>query len=269
MITGDRGKAAADPSSTRKGGKLMPEPLTRRGYKRRPAVERRIKDALASDGAALQTFAQQRDETAADYFPPEALVYFIRRAARSGGKRIVHALFRELYERCTPFLRGRARGFDKETRKEIIQEVFARIAAHLLDPTDKADFAEVSFWSYLKCLCIDVIRERIGELENPVESLDASRTDADEDQSSGLPNQIADYALSPEQMLILREGLARLPPKLRQVFIMAHALEMKIDSKNPNEMTLSRHFGVSEKTIRTWLKDADKLLAAFQEEQNG
>lgn len=269
MITGDRGKAVADLSNARKSGELMPEPLTRRDYKRRPAIERRIKDALALDGTALLTAVQMRQETAADYFPPEALVYFIRRAARSGGKRIVNALFRELYERCTPLLRGRARSFDKETRKEITQEVFARIAAHLLDPTDKADFAEVSFWSYLKCLSIDVIRERIGELENPVESLDAGRPDADEDESSGLSGQVTDYALSPEQMLILRDGLARLPPKLRQVFIMAHALEMKIESKNPNEMTLSRHFGVSERTIRTWLKDADKLLAAFQEESNG
>ena len=126
----------------------------------------------------------------------------------------------------------------------------------------------MSFWSYLKARAIDVCRERIGELENPEESLDAPILGEEGEEAGSALAQVPDYSLTPEQMLLLKVGLAHLTPHLRQVFIMAHALEMKIESKDPNEKTISRHFGVTEKTVRNWLKEAERLLAPFREDRN-
>lgn len=268
MVSGEREQAEADPESNKSGGKVLPEPLTRRGYRRRRLVEQRITDALALESADFLELVARRDETAPDYFPPEALAYFIRRAHRAGNKRLVNTLMRELYFRCRPFLHNRVRSFDGESRKEMIQEILTRLATDLLDPGDKGDFVEASFWSYLKARAIDVCRERMDELENPEVSLDAPVFDEEGDETESALSQVSDYVLTPEQMLLLKVGLAHLTPRLRQVFIMAHALEMKIESKDPNEKTISRHFGVTEKTVRNWLKEAERLLAPFREDRN-
>jgi len=268
MISDDRGQAEADPENIERDAKVLPEPLTRRGYKRRRPVEQRITEALSLEAAAFLELAARRDEAAPDYFPPEALAYFVRRANRAGNKRLVNTLMRELYIRCRPFLHNRVRSFSGETRKEMVQEILTRIAAGLLDAGDKGDFAEVSFWSYLKARAIDVCRDRIDELENAEESLDAPIFDEEGEEAESALAAVPDYALTPEQMLLLKAGLAHLTPHLRQVFIMAHALEMKIESKDPDEMTISRHFGVTEKTVRNWLKEAERLLAPFREDRN-
>ena len=268
MVSGQRDQAEADPESKKKREVLLPEPLTRRGYKRRPVVEGRITEALTFERDSFLENVRRRDEKALNYFPPEGLVFFIRRAARTGDKRLVNTLFQELCTRCLPNLHGRIRGFSGETRQEIIQEIFARIAAVLLEPCDKADFAEVSFWIYLKTLTIDVCRERDGEVKRPERSLDENLVDTDGEKNGAMLTHIADDALSPEQEMILKEGLEQLPLKLRNVFIMAHKLEMKIESKDPNEMTISRHFNVSEKTVRNWLKEVETLLVPFREDRN-
>lgn len=266
MITSDREQAEADPE-TKKSEPLLPEPLTRRGYKRRPDVERRITEASSLDRVGLQAHALQRDENAPDYFPPEALAYFIRRAARSGDKRLVNFLIRELNLRCQPILNKYVRGRDEETRTELLQRILIQIANILLASSDLADFAQVSFWRLLKVRVIDVCRAYTSEIKGLDESLDYDPTDpTGEKNREGLYAYIANKALSPEQELLVKKGLAKLPPKLQEAFIMAHQFEMKIESKDPNELTVSRHFGVSEKTVRTWLKEAERLLASFRGE---
>jgi DNA-directed RNA polymerase specialized sigma24 family protein len=266
MVSGEREQAGDDPESSKAGGAVLPEPLTRRGYKRRRPVEQRIIGALSLEGDSFLELVEQRDETSSDYFPPEALIYFIRRANRVGNKRLVNTMMQELYVRCRPLVLGRVRSFVKETRKEIIQEVLTKIASDLLDPGDVADFAEVSFWLYLKRLTIDVVRQRVSELNSPEVSVDGRLSD--DDERSELIANIPASSLSLDQIVQLNEGLALLPPKQRQAFIMRHAYDMKIESKNPDEMTLSRHFGVTEKTIRNWLDEAERLLTPFREDRN-
>ena len=124
------------------------EPLTRRGYKRLPATERQISEASIQDAATLVMRARQRDENAPEYLSAEALIYFIRRADRNDNRKTRDSLFRELFERCIPFFRGKFRGFSVEVREDLQGDVLNKVAEDMFTPDDSGDFMQVRFWTY-------------------------------------------------------------------------------------------------------------------------
>ena len=145
---GSRGGGSSD-------GPLSVKPLTRNGYRRLEKVEQQIAGAMMLDGPAIVERAQQRDQDAADFLAPEALVYFIRDAIVNGEERTRDGLIRELLERCIPYFRGRFRGFSREDREDLQGEVLRMIVENLFSPDDRSDFMQVRFWTYLKRRCID------------------------------------------------------------------------------------------------------------------
>lgn len=108
------------------------EPLTRGAYKRLPATEHQIAEAIVLGAPALVKRAQQREEGAPEFLSAEALVYFIRRADRAGDTKTRDELFRELFERCIPYFRGWFGGFDQNDREDLQGEVTKRIIEDLL-----------------------------------------------------------------------------------------------------------------------------------------
>lgn len=245
------------------------KPLTRRGYKRLEAIEKQIAEASALDAKALLARAQCRDETAPDYLSPEALVYFVRRADADDNMKLRDGLLRELLERCTPFLLGRFRGFDEAKREELQQEVLVKVVEDILARDDRADFMEVRFWSYLKRRSIDACRSVFKDSEN-TESLDSSYSGEGESEGRTKLESLADTRLGQDELAMVSEGLAKLPAKLRQIFVLRHAVGMAIGSDNPDDdppgkPTLARQFGCTGRTIRNWLKEADEKLAELRE----
>jgi len=243
-------------------------PLTRRGYKRLPETERQIAEAAVLDAKALLACAQNRDEAEPEYLAAEALVHFIRRADRNSERKLRDDLFRELFERCKPFFRGQFRAFDKVTREDLEQEVLKKVVEAILAPDDRADFLEVRFWSYMKARAIDACRSMLAKTYD-TESLDTGYLGEGESEGRTKLESQVDGRLSPEKLAMLSEGLAKLPPKLRQVFLLRHAVGMAIGSDDPDgdpqgdKLTLAQHFECTGRTIRSWLKKADDLLAGL------
>jgi hypothetical protein len=70
-------------------------------------------------------------------------------------------------------------------------------------------------------------------------------------------------------------GWAKLPLKLRRVFVLRHVVGMAIGDDDPDDdppgdkLTLAQHFGCTGRTIRSWLKKADDLLAGLGEKGEG
>lgn len=248
------------------------KPLTRRGYKRLEATEKQIAEVSALDAKALLARAQHRDETAPDYLSPEALVYLIRRADRGGNTKVRDALLQELLERCALLLRGRFSGFDEATRQDLQQDVLMKVVEDVLAPDDRADFMEARFGLYLKRRRIDARRSALKD-SGKAESLDVSYSGEDESEGWTKLDSLADTRLSPEELTTVSEGLAKLPPRLREVFLLRHAVGMEIGSDNPaddppDKLTLAQRFGCSGRTIRNWLNKADDLLADFREKKD-
>lgn len=249
------------------------EPLTRGTYKRLPKTEQQIVDAITLAPATLIERAQCRDEKAAEFLAPEALVCFIRRADGSGDTRTRDALFRELLERCTPFFRGQFRGFDPETREDLQSDVMEKLVEDLLAPDDRGDYLQVRFWDYLKKKTIDACRKASSSKGDTV-SLDTGFSGESESEGPTRLEQQADTKLSPEELAMISQGLSKLPPDLRQAFLLRHYVGMNIGADNPadapeGELTIAQHFGRSGRTIRNWLKEAESLLAGFREKKNG
>lgn len=245
-------------------------PLTRRGYKRTSATQRQIADVLGLTTAELIARAQQRGETAPDHLSAEALVYFIRRADRAGDRKTRDILIRELLERCNVFFRAQFRGCSREEREDLQSTVLSVLVEDLLDPGDRGDFMQARFWLYLKRRTIsacDVAFRYSGDTE----SLDTGFSGDAESEGRTKLDALADDRLSPEEVAMLSEGLAALPPRLRKVFLLRHYVGMQVGADSPagdppQKMTLARQFGCSGRTIRNWLKEAEALLARFREE---
>ena len=240
------------------------EPLTRFGYKRLPDVERQIADAMILDPLALANRARQRDENASEYLSAEALVYFIRRAVRSNETETRDTLFRELFERCIPHFRGRFRGFNREDSEDLQGDVMKCVIEDLFAQDDRGDFMQVRFWTYLKRKCIDACLAARRHTKN-TESLDAVDSNGGKSEGKTRLEKEVDSGLSPEDSAILSEALANLPSHLRQAYLMRHYFGFKIGSDNTadaagNELTIAAHFNRSGRTIRNWLKEADRLL---------
>jgi DNA-directed RNA polymerase specialized sigma24 family protein len=252
----------------------MVAPLTRRGYKRRPEIELQIGGAVALDATDLLGRAQQRDKAEPGNLAPEALVYFIRRADRDGNEKLRDDLFRELFERCKPFFRGQFRAFDKAAREDLQQEVSKKVVEAILARDDRADFLEVRFWSYMTKRAIDACRSMFAQTDD-TESLDTGDLgDGESEGRTKLESQV-DERMSPEEVAMVSIGWAKLPPKLRRVFVLRHVVGMAIggdgvgaDPPGDNP-TLAQHFGCSGRTIRSWLRKADDLLAGLGEKGEG
>ena len=266
------GKKDPEESIAQPGGSIGPptvEPLTHHGCKRLPEVEKQIREAIALENTALIERTKQRDKTASTFLSPEAIVYFIRRSSKSGDDDVTNLLFSELFDRCVQFFRGQFRGFDEETRQELQQSVLVSVTEDLLASDDRGDFAQVRFWTYLKRQTIDACRKEFRNADS-TESLDAPYPGGVENEGRRTLDKQRDKKLSPEELAALSQGLERLPPKLRKVFVMRHALGFAIGSDDPNadnpkDPTLARHFNVSGRMIRIWLTQADNLLASVRE----
>lgn len=223
--------------------------------------------------AALNERARQRDDGAPGFLSAEALVYFIHRAVRGGDTKTRDVLFRELLNRCTPYFRGRFRGFDREVREDLQGDVMKKVVEDLFAPDDRGNFMQVRFWKYLDRKGIDACRKAFRHSAD-MESLDAGFSGEDESEGRTLLEKQADARLSPEQVAMLKEGLAKLPARLRHVFLLRHYIEMEIGSDDVaddagQKTTIAAHFGCTGRTIRNWLKEADRLLAGFQENYDG
>ena len=248
------------------------EPLAR-GYKRLPEVERQIADALNLESEALLRRARERDERVPGFLTAETLAYFIRRAIRRVDTTTRDALIRELLERCSPHFRGKFRGFGREDREDLQGDVTHMVVEGLFAPDGRGDFMQVRFWKYLERKCIDACRAALRRANN-TESLETGYSgDSASEGRNRLERQI-DPELSPEELAMVSEGLEQLPPKLRHVFLLRHYFGLKIGSDDPNdnqgdELTIAAQLNVSGRTIRNWLKEANKRLAKFQEKHDG
>jgi hypothetical protein len=243
------------------------KPLTRGNYKRLPEVELLIQEVSVLENGSLLTRARERDVTLPGFLPPEVLVYFIRCAYKAGDKRLGDNLFYELLERCTQRLIGDMQGFPPSVQTNMRQEVLGEVIEDLLNPDDRGDFAQVRFWKYFKFKSISVYRryKRQYQKEPHFESLDTGWDSNQDNQGASKLDRLQDHRLSPEDHVFLENALESLPSDLRELFLLAHYLKIQIESNNPNELTLSKHYGVTGRTIRTRLKKAKEYLARYLE----
>ena len=286
----------------------MVEPLRKRRpdgtpYRRRPAVERELQEIESLELAEVVAHARAGEQQGKVSVSSEALMYILRREVRSATTHAptigpIDGLLSLLIQRCETILKRRLARYDDFDREAIAREVIDRVVDEIYDDRDLADYAEVNFNDWLSHNRSDACRkqqrkaartERLGESvedlseeeaqiisgdgeaeESPDRSPEAIYALNEAREKANLPAIIEKAQLSPDDKYRIGAMVKRanLPADVLYAFLAYHYLEMQIESEDLDKHTLVKHFGKSEKTIRLWIKRAEKVFAKLREMKN-
>ena len=281
----------------------MVEPLRKRRpngtpYKRRPAVERELRNLyglnLADVVARVRTLVSPRQHAVSS----EALLHILRREVRTASTDgptagSIDALSSILIQRCVKILTRKLAGYDEIDREGILAEITDRVIDAIADDQDLYDYAEVNFNDWLMHRWLDAYRkhrrkaertERLGDTVKDLSDDEAELVYADDEgqdhntpeaicamdeahEKAKLPPPIDSADLLPEDRYRIAKIVSKadLPRDILYAFLAHHYLEMQIESNDPKQYTLVKHFGKSEKTIRLWLKRAERAFTELRE----
>ncbi|MBV9357239.1 MAG: hypothetical protein JO023_17145 [Chloroflexi bacterium] len=261
------------------------EPLTRRNadgelYRRDLVVEQQIEDALRLTCHELIIRASVIDKSAAGYLKEETLVHLIRRGRRQHQPDLVSDLSLVLLRRCTPLVNRRLSSLSKEALADAYAETVASLFEQILNlESDRGDFAQVRFWVIVERLVVRAFDKQVWEANRARQVIYLS--EAEDDECDDQPN--GGYTLetctngegdqhSLEATIIeresLREALSLIEDRRhRTAFLLRYVAGWPIEANDPSERSISRHFDVSARTIRTWLHLAKEALGQWKQTQ--
>jgi hypothetical protein len=285
----------------------MVEPLrkhTKDGqtYKRRPEVQQELERLEKLELQDLVARARNGEQSGKPFLSSEALVYALRREVRSAAadgptQGPIEALASILVARCAKILKRRLWQYDELAREEITEEVMKHLMDDVLEDGEKADYAEINFNHWLARNRSDAVRkherkaERFTQFGDTVEDLEqveaqivreeepteASHVDTPDlllslkqaRERGDLPTIMEGTSFSEDDLHRIAEAArqAKLPADVLYAFL-AHHLGLKVESEDPDEHTLVKHFNKSEKTIRSWIKRAEEVFAEVRKAQN-
>jgi hypothetical protein len=283
-------------------GKEKVEPLRKRTqggkpYKRRLAVEQELQRLETLTLRDIVVHA--RTQNGGSSISSEALVHILRRAvrdARLDGKTQgpIDALVSMLIARCEGILKRRLLGYDELAQEEIIGEVTNCLVDDICENGDKADYAEINFNHWLARNRSDAVRkykrkaarttslgesvENLEEVEAQIVVDDAATEEGDLStpealfsskqscERANLPSIMEHTQFSADDLDRIAELVraAKLPEDVLYAFLAHHYLGMKVKSEDHGEHTLVKHFGNNEKTIRNWIKRAEKVFSELR-----
>lgn len=250
------------------------EPLTRitragEALKRRPEVEQQLREVLGLDGDALRERLAQRDFGDPSYVKNECLVFMIRFRQKQGDEGAVNELATALKERLTRPIEKRLIPVAKNVRAECRDEAVWCVFAPILDvDSDSADYAQVSFGPWFDNRVIDAIKKfsRTQAKDARSESLTREDDEGEEDVPTGKGLRVGDL-LAEEHALVIDDALGALDDVEREAFLMRHYWQWEIESIDPKLPTISKHFGVTPRTIRNWLKSSERKIAKWRDQR--
>lgn len=248
------------------------EPLTRTTragevLKRRPEVEEQIREILELEPDALISRLKVGFKDPA-FVKHEAVVFLIRKYRKAGDDHLVNDLTTILIARLTHPIEKRigfiAANLKDECRDEVITNVFRPI----LDIShDRADYAQVSFWPWFENRVADAVDKyfRIQKKEADTESLTREDKDGeDEVPASGYNFRVGDIS-NEEHSALVKDALSLLKDNEREAFLLRHYWGLEIQNRDSSVLTISKHFGVTPRTIRNWLNSAEEKIARWRD----
>lgn len=269
-------------------------PLTRNDYERSEEIVDHVQAALSLSRSGLMSRAQVHDKDHTLFIGEEALVCLIRHYHLRGDALVVERLSEALVRRITgPIKRwlwevGFRSDDEDDAMSEAYQETIVRLfggspsrddkerrEGGILDlDSDKSDFAQVRFWIFLQGRTTDASRiigvARGRRAKNiDINDLAGHAPNGDTESRGESPSENWDD-LSPWKTLAQQHeedalrravrGLSNSPVPLRDVMRLRHFDRWQIESGDAGVVTLSTHFERTPKTIRSWLRKAEKQL---------
>ncbi len=249
-------------------------PLTRRAhdtgalYERLPEVEAQLGHALALEEAELME-ALQHDYKSDAHIKDEALCYLIRERLRDGLHEQANAFAEILLRRHAGTIRRRVEraGVEEQHREDCRGEITIRLLTELFDTdSDRSDFAQVRFGLYFEKLSYAVINSfrRLQQRERQGESVVFTQGDGAK-EFDRLDTLADERALPAEERVLMREALLLLPKDLREVYTLRYFDGWQVEAASTSEPSISRYLGVTSRTVRNRLREAEAILKRWRE----
>lgn len=222
-------------------------------YCRRPEVEVQITEVLMLSNAEILERKKTRSKDAAGYLLDETIVHLIRNNDPESD--FVNELFGELSARVA--LLSKTDKYFKiknEDADELLQTACFYLVKQLFSETDIGDFAEVRFGKYISSF-LNGERKKLLVSYNR----DAKNQELDEPNEEGHDFELPSGEPTIEDAMIIASMIDELPEKTRIAAALI-ADGFQIESKDPDEPTVSKIMKVSSRTIRNWMDDARKSL---------
>lgn len=234
-------------------------------YSRRAEVERQIGKTITFTSKEISDLLSNKDRNSAGYVFDETLVYLLREARIQNDDLAIESLYPELNRRIWRLLRKFYKYFREQADFEDFgQKVEMGIIEKILNVAlDCADYAQVNFGDFVMTQANTAWRGNLSRIKKEQDLFHSERND---EKDEGTPEiQFESKDISPEEKLILREGIGNLPDHIRDVAVLI--LDgWQIESKVETQPTISKFYNVSSRTIRNWLKEARDILAGYEGE---
>jgi DNA-directed RNA polymerase specialized sigma24 family protein len=250
------------------------EPLTQKNiaggnYEREHDVEEQIISTTALSDEEIIARAKITDKEAAGFLQEETLVYLIRFSFQQQRRVLYNALSETLIIRCQEQLDFRLRSLDADLADEAYAEIMRILFGKILSIGGQGDFLQVRFWFALDRIAIDVFRQysrrQTKDRANLIPTSFTEPNETDEAEEDWEDKFLSSDHLIPgenrwssvERQALIEEALLSIEEPIRTAFVLHYYEGWKIESIDPEEITLSTYFRVTPKTIGNWLRKAD------------
>lgn len=233
-------------------------------YTRRDEVELHIAAVLKMDGNQILDFLENEQRDSENYIFDETIVYLLRQPGTEQNFREI--LYTELTRRIWKLLKKFSSRFsDYAAFEDFRQKIELAILKKIFNfGSDAADYAEVNFGDFVVKTAKVAWRGELVKIEREKDLFYQNRETEDGEESQ-IENTFRSSDAPADYTMTLREGLEKLPPNIRLVAeLMLDGWQ--IESKHPEELTISKKLGVSSRTIRNWLVQAREILKDYRAE---
>ena len=258
--------------------KITARPLTKRHsagnlYVRPERVEAQINEILCQDLATLKHRLAVTDDQLPSYLLSECLVYLIRDACQNKDDAILNAVFPILLTRGEKILLAKVRDNELSNAAYVREEVLGQFGElFATDGTeencDGLDYFECRFNEAFRSFYIDLIRSERTRLKRFVSLSDQADTPQSNSHEE-IPGRVIEAVQSSgtvEHAVLqreLREAIDTLTDDERRAVNLYYVEGYKIESKNPDEVTVATICNVSGRTIRYRLAKAIAKLSSL------
>ena len=255
-------------------------PLTHRNlrgevYERTAEVQEHIRAALALEPEPMLRRARIRGYKAPGYLREECLVYLIREYLGRGARQVAKRLSEILHGRCAKHVNERLRALGSQHIDDAFNDVMKGMYERIYElENDRGDFFQVRFWIALRGLVARTFNRYVKRIEREkTKEQDSAKigsipgTEGAENEWPDPLDAVRDPTAAVEDLAELKESLNAIKDHRHRVaFALRYFGRMKIESKEAEEPTISKHFDRTPRAIRGWIEQAEKDLNEWRGE---
>lgn len=248
-------------------------------YKRPHTVEKQITKIEDASRDEILEWISHSDTSNDRFLSSECLVYLIRSAVRENDQIMTDRALPVLLARCEQILESKVSDAAFSDANFIREEILGRLAELIAEDaansgSSKLDMYECRFNLAFRTLRIDTIRSETSRME-AVQDLSSHRLSSDTGEEMVDEEVLAYFSEAARSPALqesnynhnqLLDAMGALPKKERDALTLHALLGCKVESIDPNEITVATKLNCSGRTVRNLIARATGKLERFKED---